>query len=155
MARILAILAFLLAGAPAFAFIGPDEVLPDPEQEARARAITAELRCVVCQGQALDESNATIARDLRLIVREQIVEGRTDAEIFAFLADRYGEFVLYRPPFTLANAPLWLAAPAFLLIGGGIAFAFVRRKAAPVEAGRARPRLSEEEEARLAQILKE
>jgi cytochrome c-type biogenesis protein CcmH len=152
MRAVLALLALLIA-APAFAFIGPDEVLADPEQEARARAITAELRCVVCQGQALDESNAPIARDLRLIVREQVVAGASDAEIFAYLTDRYGEFVLYRPPFTLANAPLWLAGPALLILGSGIALAFVRGRA---RAGPApRKPLSPEEEARLARLLKD
>jgi cytochrome c-type biogenesis protein CcmH len=152
MRAILALLAFLLAW-PVFAFIGPDELLADPEQEARARAITAELRCVVCQGQALDESNAPIARDLRMIVREQVEAGSSDSEIFAYLTERYGEFVLYRPPFTLANAPLWLAGPALLILGSGIAFAFVRGKARAAPVGR-KP-LSPEEEARLARLLKE
>lgn len=120
--RAVVLLLTLLFAAPAAAFIGPDEILPDPAEEARARAITAELRCVVCQGQALDESEAPIARDLRLIVREQIVAGRSDDEIFAFLTDRYGEYVLYRPPFTATNAALWLAGPVLLLVGGAVAF---------------------------------
>jgi cytochrome c-type biogenesis protein CcmH len=150
MRRLVLILALLLAG-PALAFIGPEEILDDPALEARARTITAELRCVVCQGQALDESAAPIARDLRLIVREQIVEGRSDAEIFAFLTDRYGEFVRYRPALSLANAPLWLAGPAFLLLAGGIAFAFVRGRS-PARAAPPTP-LSEAEKARLARLL--
>jgi cytochrome c-type biogenesis protein CcmH len=149
--RLAALLLALLLATPAVAFIGPDEVLDDPALEARARAITAELRCVVCQGQALDESNAPIARDLRLIVREQIVAGRTDAEVFDFLTERYGEFVRYRPAFTLANAPLWLAGPVFLLVAGGVAFAFVRGRAV-AGATPAAP-LSEEEQARLARLL--
>lgn len=146
------ILALALLAPPAFAAIGPDEVLDDPAQEARARAITAELRCVVCQGQAIDESNAEIARDLRMIVREQVVAGRTDREIFDFLVERYGEFVLYRPPFTLQNAALWLAGPVFLVIGAGIAFAFVRRRA---RVALPDGRLSGEEQERLARLLKE
>jgi cytochrome c-type biogenesis protein CcmH len=151
--RTLALLLALLCAPPASAFIGPDEVLDDPALEARARGITAELRCVVCQGQALDESNATIARDLRLVVREQVVAGRTDAEIFAFLSDRYGEFVLYRPPFTMANAPLWLAAPLLLLAGGGIALMFVRKSRAT--GAPERPPLTPEEQARLARLLED
>ncbi len=151
--RLVALLLTLLLAAPAFAFIAPDEILPDPAQEARARAITAELRCVVCQGQALDESEAPIARDLRMIVREQIVAGRSDGEVFAFLTDRYGEYVLYRPPFTLANAALWLAGPVLLLVGGTIAFGFVRRRAAAPAPDR--PALDEEERGRLSRIMED
>lgn len=150
-ALVAVLVAAMLAAPPAPAFIGPDEVLDDPELEARARSITAELRCVVCQGQALDESNAPIARDLRLIVREQVVAGYSDAEIFAYLTERYGEWVLYRPPFTLANAPLWFAAPVLLLAGGTIALVFVRRRAR--EAPPARQPLTEAERARLARLL--
>jgi cytochrome c-type biogenesis protein CcmH len=142
----------LLAAPPAFAAIGPDEVLEDPAEEARARAITAELRCVVCQGQAIDESNAEIARDLRMIVREQVVAGRSDREIFDFLVERYGEFVLYRPPFNARNAALWLAGPVFLVVGAGIAFAFIRRRA---QVALPESRLSREEEERLARLLKD
>jgi cytochrome c-type biogenesis protein CcmH len=144
------VLALALAAGPALA-LDPSELLPDPAEEARARAITAELRCVVCQGQAIDESNAEIARDLRMVVREQVAAGRSDSEIYDFLVERYGEFVLYRPPFSLQNAALWLAGPAFLLLGGAIGFAFVRRRAtnAPVGA----PRLSHEESERLARLL--
>ena len=128
----------------------PDEILPDPGQEARARAITADLRCPVCQSESIDESNADIARDLRLLVRERIVAGDTDAEVVDFVAARYGEYVLFRPPFSLANAALWLSGPAFLLVGGGLAFAFVRRRAreAPAKAP-----LTPEEEARLRRVL--
>jgi cytochrome c-type biogenesis protein CcmH len=149
--RALTLILALVLAAPALAFIGPDELLDDPALEARARAITAELRCVVCQGQALDDSNAPIARDLRLVVREQIVAGRSDAEIYAFLTDRYGEFVLYRPVLSVANAPLWLSGPVFLLFAGGIAFAFIRSRA--TAGPRAPAPLSEEEQARLARLL--
>ena len=143
-------LALLLAPVAAPA-VQPDEILPDPAQEARARAITAELRCPVCRSESIDESNAGIARDLRLLVRERIVAGDTDTEVIDFVVARYGEYVLFRPPFTLANAALWLAGPAFLLVGGGLALVFVRRRAyAP---GPPRAPLSPEEEARLKQVL--
>jgi cytochrome c-type biogenesis protein CcmH len=144
------LLALVLAG-PALA-VQPDEILPDPGLEARARAITRELRCVVCQSESIDDSNADIARDLRLLVRERIVAGDTDAEVVAFVVDRYGEFVLFRPPFNARNAALWLAGPLLLLVGGGIAFAFVRRRAAAPEP--ARPPLTAEEEARLRDLTR-
>jgi len=142
------LLALVLAG-PALA-VQPDEILPDPGLEARARAITRELRCVVCQSESIDDSNADIARDLRLLVRERIVAGDTDAEVVAFVVDRYGEFVLFRPPFNARNAALWLAGPLLLLVGGGIAFAFVHRKASAPEPSRTP--LSPEEEARLRDL---
>jgi cytochrome c-type biogenesis protein CcmH len=139
---ILALLAPLAAAA-----IQPDEVLDDPTLEARAREITRELRCVVCQSESIDESNAEIARDLRLLVRERVVAGDSNAEVLDFVVARYGEFVLFRPPFTLANAALWLSGPVFLLLGGGLAFAFIRRRArAPAPA---RPPLTEDERDRL------
>jgi cytochrome c-type biogenesis protein CcmH len=148
------LLALLLCLAPMGALaVQPDEILPDPGQEARARAITRELRCVVCQSESIDESNADIARDLRLLVRERITAGDTDGEVLAFVVDRYGEFVLFRPPFTWRNAALWLSGPAILILGGGIAFGFIRRRArvaAPAPAP-----LSPEEEKRLAALLEE
>jgi cytochrome c-type biogenesis protein CcmH len=142
------LLALALA-APAFA-VQPDEVLPDPGLEARARAITRELRCVVCQSESIDDSNADIARDLRLLVRERLVAGDSDEEVVDFVVARYGEFVLFRPPFNARNAALWLAGPALLLVGGGVAFAFIRRRAALPEPER--PPLSPEEEARLRDL---
>ena len=95
-------------------------------------------------------SNADIARDLRLLVRERIVAGDSDAEVRDFVVDRYGEYVLFRPPFTAGNAVLWFSGPLLLLVGGGIAFAFIRRRAAAPAAPR--PPLSAEEEARLREI---
>jgi cytochrome c-type biogenesis protein CcmH len=139
----------LALAAPALA-VQPDEILPDPGLEARARAITSELRCVVCQAESIDDSNADIARDLRLLVRERIVAGDSDAEVIDFVVARYGEFVLFRPPFNARNAALWLAGPALLLVGGGIVFAFIRRRAALPESER--PPLSPEEEARLRDL---
>jgi cytochrome c-type biogenesis protein CcmH len=148
-----ALLAGLLASGPAPA-ISPDELLDDPALEARARDITRELRCVVCQSESIDESNAEIARDLRLLVRERVVAGDSNDEVIAFVVDRYGEFVLFRPPFTPANAPLWLAGPVFLILGCGLAFAFIRRRARAGEPAVRRP-LSPEEERRLAGLMKD
>lgn len=139
---------FLLVPLAAQA-IQPDEILPDPAMEARARSITRELRCVVCQSESIDESNADIARDLRLMVRERLVAGDSDEQVLDYVVDRYGEFVLFRPPFW-RNPTLWLAGPVLFLVGAGLAFGFVRRRAnapAPVQ----RP-LSPEEKARVEEI---
>lgn len=147
-----AFVALALAAAPAAA-IQPDELLDDPVLEARARDITRELRCVVCQAESIDESNADIARDLRLLVRERILAGDTDTEIKAYLVARYGEFVLFRPPFTWANAALWLSGPVFLLAGLGLALVFIRRRARG-DVPR-RPPLDRGEQDRLARLLEE
>jgi cytochrome c-type biogenesis protein CcmH len=149
--RLLAAGLLALAAGTAAA-VQPDEILDDPGQEARARAITKELRCVVCQSESIDESNADIARDLRLLVRERIVAGDTNDEVLDFVVDRYGEFVLFRPPFTPGNAALWLSGPLLVLVGGALAFAFVRRRS---RAAPPRTLLSAEEEARLARVLNE
>ena len=147
-----AIILALALLAPAAHAVQPDEILPDPALEARARAISSELRCVVCQSESIDDSNADIARDLRLLVRERIVAGDTDEQVQDFVVDRYGEFVLFRPPFTARNATLWLAGPVLLLAGGTIAFAFIRRRA--VSPAAARPPLTPEEESRLSEITR-
>jgi cytochrome c-type biogenesis protein CcmH len=143
------ILAMMLAVAsPAFAVL-PDEVLPDAELEARARALSRELRCVQCQSESIDDSNAAIARDLRLLVRERLVAGDSDDEIKAYLVARYGEFVLLNPALHGANWLLWLAGPLMLLGGAGIAMATLRRKAVPEVP------LTQDEAARLREILKD
>lgn len=142
----LVLLAPLCGGA-----VQPDEILTDPALEARAREITRELRCVVCQSESIDESNAEIARDLRLLVRERIVAGDDDRAVLAFIVDRYGEYVLFRPPFSRANAALWLSGPVLLLLGGGLAFGFIRRRAPAQDPPR--DALSPEEEARLKAAL--
>ncbi len=148
------LLALMLALAPlAGAAIAPDEMLPDPAQEARARDITRELRCVVCQSESIDESNAEIARDLRLLVRERIVAGDSDDAVLDYVVDRYGEFVLFRPPMSAANAPLWLAGPVGLIFGAALLAAVLRRRAR--EAGRPRRDLSPEEQARLDVLMRE
>jgi len=133
--------------------LGPEEILADPALEARARAITGELRCVVCQSESIDDSNAEIARDLRLLVRERLTQGDTDAEVIAFVTDRYGEFVLLRPPMTARNAPLWLAGPAFLAFGAALVAAFLRRRAR--EARRPPVALTAEERERLDALMRE
>jgi cytochrome c-type biogenesis protein CcmH len=149
-----ALLAAALALAPlAAAAIAPDEVLPDADQEARARAITRELRCVVCQSESIDESNAEIARDLRQLVRERIVAGDGDDAVIAYVVDRYGEFVLFRPPMTAANLPLWLAGPAFLIFGTALVAGVIRRRAR--EAARHPTGLSPDERARLDALMRE
>ena len=120
----------------------PAERLPDARQEARARALFQQVRCLVCQNESIDDSEADLAADLRRIVRAKIREGRTDAEIRAFLLARYGQFVLLRPRFTLDNLVLW-SAPMLVVLAGGTVM-FVRRRRTIETAP-----LTEEEQARL------
>lgn len=127
----------------------PRERLPDPAQEARARALFAGVRCVVCQNESIDDSEADLAADLRHAVREQVRQGRTDAEIRAFLQARYGDFILLKPPFNAANLALW-ATPFVLLVGGALhLLAGRRRRVAGIDPAAA---LTEEEEKALAQL---
>lgn len=123
------VLALLLLAAPAYA-VQPDEILQDKGLEARARAISHNLRCLVCRNESIDDSDATLARDLRLLLRERLVAGDSDAEAVAFIVDRYGEYVLLNPPATGSTLILWLAGPVMLLAGGAIALATLRRRAA-------------------------
>ena len=129
--------------------VQPDEILEDASLEARAREISKELRCLVCRNESIDDSNAGLARDLRLLVRERLVAGDSDAEVKTYLVDRYGEFVLLKPIFSFANAALWFAGPALFILGliASIAFLRARRTAGPKG-------LSAEEQAELDQILK-
>lgn len=130
--------------------VEPDEVLDDPVLEERARDLSAELRCMVCQNQSIDDSNAELARDLRVLVRERLLEGDTDEEVIDYVVDRYGEFVLLKPRFSWSNALLWSAPLVLLLVGLVLAFTTIgshRRRAAS--------KLSAVEEERLAAILKE
>jgi cytochrome c-type biogenesis protein CcmH len=143
-----AALALCLLAAPALA-VQPDEMLADPALEARARAISRDIRCPVCQGESVDDSNAPISRDLRLIIRERLVAGATDAEVVEYIVARYGEGVLFKPPAKGVNLILWLAGPVLLLAGIGVALATGRRRVAP-EAS-----LTDEEKARVREILKE
>jgi cytochrome c-type biogenesis protein CcmH len=119
--------ALLLLAAPAGAVL-PSEQLADPVLEARARAISAQIRCVVCQNQSIDDSDAPLAHNLRVIVRERLVAGDSDQQAIQYLVDRYGHYVLLKPPFEPATLALWLA-PAALLVGGGVGIAvMVQRK---------------------------
>jgi cytochrome c-type biogenesis protein CcmH len=140
----------LAVTSPALA-VQPDEVLPDPALESRAREISRGIRCPVCQGETIDDSNAGVARDLRLVVRERLLAGDTDAEVVDYIVARYGEFVLFEPPARGANLILWIAGPAMLLGGLAIAVLTLRRRAGSADpAG-----LSEDEKARIAALMKE
>jgi cytochrome c-type biogenesis protein CcmH len=142
----------VLASAPAFA-VQPDEIMADPAKEARARELSRELRCMVCQNQSIDDSEAPLARDLRLLVRERIAVGDSDQQVIDFLVARYGEFVLLKPRFNLHTLLLWLVPP-LVLVGGGLAlWRFSRRRAASGAGGGPSAKLTPEEEARLAQLM--
>ena len=148
MKTILAAAIFLLASlTPAFA-VNPDEVLADPALEARARAISGELRCMVCQNQSIDDSNADLAKDLRVLVRERLTAGDTDDQVRAYLVSRYGEFVLLKPPLGFNTLLLWGMPVALLVIGGVVIFRQVRRKR-PIPAAP----LSDEEQKALDAIM--
>ncbi|EJL29663.1 protein involved in biosynthesis of c-type cytochromes [Caulobacter sp. AP07] len=153
MRRLLAILAAVacLAGAAA----DPADRLPDPAQEARARAIFREVRCLVCQNESIDDSEAALAGDLRSIVRDQVKQGRNDSQIRAFLVERYGEFVLLKPPFSPGNALLWATPVVALVLGAVLMIVLLRRRAAPSPAGEDPEALSQAEEARLQVLLKD
>jgi cytochrome c-type biogenesis protein CcmH len=142
--------AFVIAATmltPAFA-VRPDEMLKDPALEARARAISSELRCLVCQNQSIDDSDADLAHDLRVLVRDRILAGDSDAGVEDYLVQRYGEFVLLRPRMSLGNALLWGAGP-IALIGGLAAIWFTSRRSR----NRGERPLSESEEARVEAII--
>lgn len=151
--RWIAVLAWLLTvSAPGLA-VEPDEVLDDPVLEARARALSQELRCLVCQNESIDSSNADLARDLRILVRERLVAGDSDAEVKAYLVARYGDFVLLDPPFRPRTYVLWFGPLAVLLIGIGGLVLYFRRRAATSGPGAAP--LTVEEEARLRRLVDE
>ena len=142
-------LAAVSAGA-----VNPDEMLDDPALEARAREISKGLRCLVCQNQSIDDSDADLARDLRVLVRERLVAGDSDGQVIDYVVSRYGDFVLMRPPFKATTYALWLG-PA--LIGGLGVLAVVafyrRRRAAGARRGTAPPPLTEDEKRRLETLL--
>ncbi|MFK8252209.1 cytochrome c-type biogenesis protein [Ancylobacter terrae] len=145
----LSLLGLVLLAAPVRA-VQPDEVLPDPAQEARARALSKELRCMVCQNQSIDDSDAPLARDLRILVRERIEAGDDDRQVLDFLVARYGEFVLMRPTWHGANALLWLAP--FLVLGVGAVGLVIHLRRRKQGSQPAAP-LTAEEEGRLAKLL--
>jgi cytochrome c-type biogenesis protein CcmH len=147
----LVLLIALLASAPSWA-VQPDEVLSDPALEARARAISKELRCMVCQNESIDDSEAPLARDLRVLVRERLKAGDSDQQIIDFLVSRYGEFVLLRPRLSWHTAALWGTPPALVLLAViMIVMVERRRRATPRET--APGNLTAAEERRLAEIL--
>jgi cytochrome c-type biogenesis protein CcmH len=149
MRRAAAFLVVMLGlSGPALA-VEPDEILSDPALEARARALSAELRCMVCQNQSIDDSDAPLARDLRILLRERLSAGASDAEVIDFLVDRYGEFILLKPRLAWHTALLWIVPPAVLVIGGVVAVMLFRRRR---PSGEARP-LDEAEKRRLETIL--
>jgi cytochrome c-type biogenesis protein CcmH len=126
--------------------VQPSEVMPDPALEARARSLSAELRCLVCQNQSIDDSDADLARDIRVLIRERIANGESNDAVRAFLVSRYGDFILLQPPFKPETLLLWLCAPLTLLVGGFFVVRSSRRlRSAP-------PPLKPEEEDQLALI---
>ena len=145
-----ALLVWLLLATPAFA-VEPDEILADPALEERARELSKGLRCLVCRNESIDESNAELAKDLRILVRERLLEGDSDDEVIDFVVDRYGEYVLLAPRAEGSTLILWIAGPAMLIFALLLAGLFLRgrRNAKPVET------LSAEESARLKEILDE
>lgn len=145
-----ALLVALLLAGPAAA-VQPDEMLADPALEARARAISQGLRCTQCRNETIDESNAGIARDLRLLVRERLAAGDSDAQVVDYIVDRYGEYVLLTPTATGANWALWLSGPAMLALALAGGLTYLRRRRT---AGEPAP-LTEAERARLEDILKD
>ena len=150
MMRALFLALVLLAAAPLPAHaVRPDEMLPDPAMEARAREIGKELRCLVCRNQSIDDSDADLAHDLRVLVRERLKAGDNNEQAIAFIRARYGDFVLLRPPFEIGTVLLW-GGPLLVLLLGGIAVARVyRRREAST------PPLSPEERQRLSAVLAE
>jgi cytochrome c-type biogenesis protein CcmH len=145
---VLAVLLVVIA-APSLHAVEPSERLSDPALEARARELSKELRCLVCQNQSIDESNADLAHDLRLLLRQRLVAGDTDQQVLDYIAARYGVFVLLDPPFAPLTWVLWLTPPALVLGGGGLLLRRARRR-------RLEPpvlELSREESVRATQLL--
>jgi cytochrome c-type biogenesis protein CcmH len=145
---------FLGLASPAFA-VQPDEVLKDPAMEARAREISKELRCLVCQNQSIDDSNAPLARDLRVLVRERLVAGDDDSGVLGYITARYGDYVLLRPPFKASTYVLWIGPVVVLLLGALGAALFLRGRNRPAAAGDTEAPLTPDERARLDKLLRE
>jgi cytochrome c-type biogenesis protein CcmH len=147
--RLLFVFVMLLSASPVFA-VNPDEVLADPGLEARARALSAQLRCMVCQNQSIDDSNAELAKDLRILVRERITAGDSDDAVIDYVVSRYGEFVLLNPRFETKTWLLW-GAPIVLLLTGAVAVIVSARRKTGKATGTP---LSDEEQARLDSVLR-
>ena len=146
MKRLSAAALLVLFVSPAFAISDPKEMLPDPQQEARAEAIGSQLRCLVCQNESIEDSGADLARDLRAVVRERVKAGDSDRQITAWMVARYGNFVRLRPPLTWSTALLWGTPILGLLLGGAAAF-LGRRRVVPAQAP-----LTETERRRLSEL---
>lgn len=144
------VVALLLLASPAWAATSPSEMLPDPALEARARTLGKELRCLVCQNQSIDDSDADLAKDLRHLVRERLIAGDSDQQVLAFVTQRYGDFVLLKPPVKPATWLLWFGPPVVLVIGGGLLLVYFRGRRRDNEAV---PELEPAERERLAQLL--
>jgi cytochrome c-type biogenesis protein CcmH len=150
MTKILALLALMLLAPAAFA-VEPSERLADPALEARARTLSEQLRCLVCQNETIDESGAPLAHDLRVLLRERIAAGDSDAQAVKYLTDRYGDFVLLKPPVVPATYVLWFGPIAVLLLAGGGALLYLRRRRAATPV----PPLSAAEQRRIERLLEE
>ncbi|CAO3376940.1 cytochrome c-type biogenesis protein [Azospirillum argentinense] len=150
------LLAALLALTPvAASAVQPDEVLKDPALEGRAREISKDLRCLVCQNQSIDDSNAPLARDLRVLVRERLTAGDSNQQVLSFVTDRYGDYVLLRPPFKATTLFLWIGPFVILAIGGVVTALYLRgRKGIAVAAGGDTAPLTEDERRRLDALLR-
>lgn len=145
------VLALCLSLLPSLALaVQPGEILADPKLESRARDISAELRCLVCQNQSIDDSDAALARDLRMLVRERLKAGDSDIQVRDYLVARYGDFILLKPPFKMETLLLWLTPFAVLLAGAAALIAFSRRRRSEPVAAQA---LSEAEKHRLQTLL--
>jgi cytochrome c-type biogenesis protein CcmH len=153
MRTLLAALLLALSLGPAFA-VEPEEMLDDPVLEERAREISKELRCLVCQNQSIDESNAGLARDLRVLVRERLTAGDSNEAAMRYIVDRYGDFVLLRPPIRPGTYALWFGPALLFAVAGLGLFVFFRRRQR-VPTGAAPPPLTEDERARLEKLMDE
>ena len=150
MKRLAAVLTLALLASPALA-VRPDEMLADPALEQRARALSQELRCLVCRNESIDDSDADLAHDLRVLLRDRLTAGDTDAQAMDYIVARYGEFVLLNPTTKGVNLILWGAGPAALLAGAWLAFSVTRRRARAADVAE----LSAEDQARVNALLKD
>ena len=146
--RLAVLFACLMLLTPAYA-VEPGEVMADPALEARARNLSADLRCLVCQNQSIDDSHAPLAKDLRLLVRERLAAGDSDEQVRTYLVQRYGDFVLLKPPLRIGTLLLW-GAPLMVLLGGGFGLLLASRRRVSVAATSS---LSADEQARLDKLL--